>query len=226
MDHIFTLNSLIQNRQSTFATFVDFRKAFDCVDRNLLQYKLQLNGIDGPMYNAIASLYSNTESCVSLNGFQTEWFNCTNVVRQGDNLSPTLFSIFINDLANEIKEANRGIPVKDDNICLLLYADDIVLLEENENDIQHVLDILWKWCEKWRINVNISKSNVMHFRIGQLPRSTFNFKIGNRPLLIVKQYRYLSVTFHEKIKFREAAETLSKGGGQALGNLGNLFNIK
>ena len=54
LDHIFTLNSLIQNRQSTFATFVDFRKAFDCVDRNLLQYKLQLNGIDGPMYNAIA----------------------------------------------------------------------------------------------------------------------------------------------------------------------------
>ena len=185
MDHIFTLNSLIQNRQSTFATFDDFRKAFDCVYRNLLQYKLQLNGIDGPMYNAIASLYSNTESCVSLNGFQTEWFNCTNGVRQGDNLSPTLFSIFINDLANEIKEANRGIPVNDDNICLLLYADDIVLLEENENDMQHVLDILWKWCEKWRINVNISKSNIMHFRRDQLPRSTFNFKIGNQPLLIV-----------------------------------------
>ena len=118
------------------------------------------------MYNAIASLNPNTESCVSLNGFQTEWFNCTN----GDNLSPTLFSIFINDLANEIKEANRGIPVNDDNICLLLYADDIVLLEENENDMQHVLDILWKWCEKWRINVNISKSNIMHFRRGQLPR--------------------------------------------------------
>ena len=101
LDHIFTLNSLIQNRQSTFATFVDFRKAFDCVDRNLLRNKFQLNGIDGPMYNAIASLYSNTESCVSLNGFQTEWFNCTNGVRQGDNLSPTLFSIFINDLAND-----------------------------------------------------------------------------------------------------------------------------
>ena len=104
MDHIFTLNSLIQNRQSTFATFVDFRKAFDCVDRNLLQYKLQLNGIGGPMYNAIASLYSNTESCVSLNGFHTEWFNCTNGVRQGDNLSPTLFSIFINDLAYKLRK--------------------------------------------------------------------------------------------------------------------------
>mgnify|MGYP003686683855 CR=1 FL=1 len=103
---------------------------------------------------------------------------------------------FPSDLANEIKETNRGIPVNDDNICLLLYAVDIVLLAENENDMQHVLDILWKWCEKWRINVNISKSNVMHFRRGQLPQSTFNFKIGNQPLLIVEQYRYLGVIFH------------------------------
>ena len=65
--------------------------------------------------------------------------------------------------------------------------------------------------------MNISKSNVMHFRRGQLPQSTFNFKIGNQPLLIVEQYRYLGVIFHEKMKFREAAETLSKGGGRALG---------
>ena len=94
------------------------------------------------MYNGKASLYSNTESCVSLNGFHTEGINCTNGVRQGDNLSPTLFSIFLHDLANEINEANRGIPVRDDNNCLLLYADDIVLLVENENYMRHVLDIL------------------------------------------------------------------------------------
>ena len=106
-----------------------------------LTVTFQLNGIDGPMYNAIDSLNSNTESCVSLNGLHTEWFNCTNGVRQGENLSPTLFSIFINDLANEIKEANRGISVNNDNIFLLLYADDIMLLVGNENDKQHVLDI-------------------------------------------------------------------------------------
>ena len=112
-------------------------------------------------------------------------------------------------------------------ICVLLYTDDIVLLAENKNDMQHVLDILLKWCEKWRINVNISKSNVMHFRRGQLPRSTFNFKIGNQPLLIVEQYRYLGVIFHEKMKFREAAETLSKGDGRALGaTISKIYSFK
>ena len=42
-------------------------------------------------------------------------------------------------------------------------------------------------------------------------------KIGNQPLLIVEQYRYLGVIFHEEMKFREAAKTLLKGGGRALG---------
>ena len=48
------------------------------------------------------------------------------------------------------------------NICFLLYADDIVFVAENENDMQHVLDILWMWCEKWRIYMNISNSNVIY----------------------------------------------------------------
>ena len=60
--------------------------------------------------------------------------------------------------------------------------------------------------------MNISKFNVMHFRRGHLPRSAFY----NQPLPIVEQYRYLGVIFHEKMKFREAAETLPKGGGRAL----------
>lgn len=109
VDHVFTLNSLIQNRTSYFATFVDLRKAFDSVVSNLLQYKLQPNGIDGCMYNAIASHYKDTESCVYINGYLTNWFNCADGVWQGDNLLPTLFSIFINDLATEVREPNKGV---------------------------------------------------------------------------------------------------------------------
>lgn len=111
VDHVLTLNSLLQNRTFTFATFVDLRKAFHFVDRNLLQHKLQLNAINGCMYNAIASLYTDTESRVSINGYR---------VRQGDNLSPTLLSIFINNLATEVKELNKGVQMNNEKICLLL----------------------------------------------------------------------------------------------------------
>ena len=63
-DHVFTLTNLIQDRKTTFATFIDLQKAFHFVDRDLLQYKLQLNGINNTIYNAISSLYSETSSCV------------------------------------------------------------------------------------------------------------------------------------------------------------------
>ena len=48
-------------------------------------------------------------------------------------------------------------------INILLYADDIVLLAENEANLQKMLQLLYKWCYKWRLNVNESKSKVIHF---------------------------------------------------------------
>ena len=49
-------------------------------------------------------------------------------MRQGDTLSPTRFSLFINDLAKEIKAASYGISVGNDKVPIILYADDIALL--------------------------------------------------------------------------------------------------
>ena len=57
-------------------------------------------------------------------------------VRQGDSLSPTLFSIFLNDLANSIKSAKLGIDIGTKNIEILIYADDVALTAEDENKLQ------------------------------------------------------------------------------------------
>lgn len=61
------------------------------------------SGLDGYLKKAIGSLLNKTEPCVSINCYHTNGFNWAN----GDNISPTLFSIFINDIANEVKELNR-----------------------------------------------------------------------------------------------------------------------
>ena len=85
------------------------------------------------MYNAISSMYSNPRARVILNEYETEYFDCPVGVKQGDCLSPTLFSIFINDLATEIKESNIGVILEEGLLInILLYADDIVLLAETE----------------------------------------------------------------------------------------------
>ena len=87
-----------------YACFIDMEKVFDSVDRNLLLYRLLQHNIKGKCYKSIKALLNNTSSCIQLiHGLRTEWFDINAGVRQGDSLSPTLFSLFINDIILEIR---------------------------------------------------------------------------------------------------------------------------
>ena len=94
---------------------------------------------------------------------KNEWFQTLYRVRQGNSLSPTLFNIYINDLAEELKSMNLGIKMGDLHICILLYADDIVLVSEHEKNLQRVLGHVYKWRCKWQMKVNIEKTKIVHF---------------------------------------------------------------
>ncbi len=100
------------------------------------------------------------------------WFNVTAGVRQGDVLSPTLFSLYINNLVQNVIDTNIGIHIDDYIIGILLYADEICLTAESEADLQKLLDIVDRWCEQWIMQVNQDKSNVVHFRKQSQPRTT------------------------------------------------------
>ena len=63
-DHIFTLNSIIRNKRNVYTAFIDLKKAFDFIDRELLLYKLLFTGINGKIYNSLRSIYASSESCV------------------------------------------------------------------------------------------------------------------------------------------------------------------
>ena len=109
------------------------------------------------MYFAIKSLYQNTKACVRINNSCTDWF--ASGVRQGDNLSPSLFAILINNLFADIDCLKRGIYVNGRHISILFYADDIVIIA---NSI--ILNKVNVWCEKWLLYINDCKSKIIHFR--------------------------------------------------------------
>ena len=144
---MFTLNSILQNKPSVFATFIDLKKAFDFIDRDLLLYKLLIAKIDGKMYDSIKSIYASTTSYVRINGKLTEWFSCKMGIKQKDCISPTLFSLFINNIVHEINDLELGVNLDDERVSLLLYADDIVILSNDENGMQTMLNTLHEWCK-------------------------------------------------------------------------------
>ena len=112
--------------------FIDFRKAYDGIDRALLYQKLNDNGIRGNMYNAILSLYKSVEYCVRINGQLTEWFDVRCGLKQRCLLSPLLFNLYINSLSSYICSLNIGVDLHGEKIPILLYADDLVLSAESE----------------------------------------------------------------------------------------------
>ena len=221
IDHLFVLCTVLRNRklsgQETFLSFIDYKKAFDSVDRNLLLYKLSQLGISGNMYKAISSMYANPKSRIILNDYETEYFECPIGVKQGDCLSPTLFAIFINDLASEIKETNIGIKIHDDLLInILLYADDIVLITENEADLQFLLFVVESWCKKWRLEINLTKTNILHVRPKRKQQSKFTFLFDMRPVAYCQSYKYLGANLNEFLDFEFTVEAQADAAGRAL----------
>ena len=190
-------------------------KAFDRVNRNLLFHKLLKKKINGKLYFAIKALYTNTLSAVRINNELTNWFVTDSGVRQGDNLSPVLFNIYLNDLAEELNNLKLGVKINDFCVSLLLYADDIVLLSENEENLRKCCYV-HEWCQKWQMTVNIEKTKVLHFCKKRTKRSNYRFSLGNELIENVSKFKYLGVIFDEFLNFKECANVLADSAGRAL----------
>ena len=221
LDHIFSLSSIIRNRLlskcSTFCCFIDMAKAFDSVNHDCLLYKLQYNGIRGKIYSAIKSVLLNQNYAVKVNDKNTKWFQGKLGVRQGDPLSPSLFSLYINDLALELENMNLGVEIGDEIVNILLYADDLVIFAENEIGLQLMLNKCTEWCHQWRLNINVDKTKVMHFRNKSQLLTDYNFQCMGKNVETCNHYKYLGVIFDEHMKFDACAKTLSDSSSRAFG---------
>ncbi|XP_071153088.1 uncharacterized protein [Mytilus edulis] len=124
IDHISTLTSVIETRKkcklSNFVSVIDFKKAYDSIDRVLLFNKLGKLGVSTKFMYALKAIYSNVECSVRLNGNMTEWFNVNTGLKQGCVLSTVMFNTFINDLIDDIKLLDIGINIDGEILCIYL----------------------------------------------------------------------------------------------------------
>ena len=168
VDNVYTLNEIIQGRiregKYTYAFFLDIQKAFDTVWHDGLWFRLWELGVRGRMWRVIKKMYDITESAVLLEGEKSKPFDISQGVAQGCSLSPILFSIFINQLLDEVEKAGLGIIIKNDvKVGGLMFADDFVGLTTNAEDLQKLINVVQGFCNKWRLKSNIKKSAVVVF---------------------------------------------------------------
>ena len=178
-DYIFILYSLIEmlnfRKKETFYAFIDLKQAFDTVWQDGLRWKLVNCNKDGKCLNLIKGMYSNIKHCLVVNGEQTEFISCNVGLRQGENLSPLLFAIYLNDLENFFlqNDLHGGAECLSSNLddevyiyfqlFFLLYADDTVVMSESSNGLQNALDTYNDHCKEWKLTVNMKKSKVVIF---------------------------------------------------------------
>ena len=125
IDKIFVLHGLIThylNRgKKLFFAFIDFTKAFDYIVRDNLWFKL---GLRGNTLNIVASMYENVKSKLKFCDKIGNEFFCSLSVRQGECLSPLLFSLFLNDIEEQFCLSSiEGLDLNIFKIFMLLYAD-------------------------------------------------------------------------------------------------------
>lgn len=215
LDHCYALKGLINlcfsQKKRLYCLMVDFKRAFDCIDRAALWLKLLNNGISGRCLTVIKNMYSNVKSCVSLNGCVSKVFNSDMGVRQGEILSPLLFALFVNDLESFLArlgsqpiEVNCDMPEIDNliKILVLLYADDTVIVAESPEQLQNAINALDAYCQQWKLQVNVNKTKVIIFSKRKL-RQNQTFTLNGTVLEVVENFKYLGLIFQRNGTFKE-----------------------
>jgi hypothetical protein len=219
IDHIFTLNAAVEKHllknTKLYVAFIDFRKAYDTVNRAVLWSVLIKNGLHGRMFKMIKAIYGTVQACVLSNCGRSGYFECLQGLKQGCILSPMLFSLLINELANEIIEkAKHGVSLSsaEMELFLLLFADDLTLLSTTVIGMQTQLNALSVAASKLGLVVSMEKSKIMVFRKGGYLGAKEKWKYEGHKLEVVNSYKYLGLSFSTRHSFTCAIEDMSLRG--------------
>ena len=133
-------------QKNIYFCFVDYAKAFDCVDHNKLWKILKEMGILDHLTCLLRNLYVGQEATVRTGRGKTDWFQIRKGVRQGkayclDELSPYLFNLYAEYIMRNarLEEAQAGIKIAGRNTSNLRYADDTTLMAESEEELKSLL---------------------------------------------------------------------------------------
>ena len=218
-DHIFVLKCIIEEakakRQPIYGCFVDFKKAFDTIwIKGLLFKLLHKYSISPKCVRLLKSMYDNLKACVYSNNNLGEMFNVTVGTRQGCNLSPSLFNLYINDIPSLLEKANcNPVSLHNAKINCLLYADDMLVLSKSKKGLSKALHILEIYCQKWQLKINPDKTKIMIFN--KIKYEENIFQIDGLPLETVKTYTYLGIKISNSGSFVSAIKELSNKAKRA-----------
>ena len=195
-DHIANIRWLLEKSREmnvpVYVCFIDYSKAFDCVDHNKLWNNMRSLGIPEHLIILIKNLYTGQEATVRTEFGNTEWFNIGKGVRQGCILSPYLFNIYSETIMrNAGLEDMPGISIGGRPLNNLRYADDTTLIANSKEDLEALIQQVKITSEAAGLMLNVKKTKIM------TTEEVNEFKIGTESLDIVKEFCFLGTFINQ-----------------------------
>ena len=150
-------------QENIYFCFIDYAKAFDCVDHNKLWKILKEMGIPDHLMCLLRNLYAGQEATVRTGHGTTDWFQIGKRVLQGCMLSPCSFNLYTEYIMRNtgLDGTQAGIKIARRNTNNLRYADDTTLMAESEEELNSLLMKVKEESEKVGLKLNIQKTKIM-----------------------------------------------------------------
>lgn len=235
VEQILNLKLLIkhqkQRAKNLFVTFVDFKKAYDSIDRETLFNVLEEFGADEKSVAITKQTLSDTKSKVKFQGIISRSFTIRTGVRQGDGLSPLLFNTVLEKVIREwrketgekrIKKIRLGYKKDELEIDCLAFADDLAILAESLEDAIEQINILKEIAEKSGLQISFEKTEYIT-NVNDAPK-TMKTKYGkiNR----VTKFKYLGEIIEANASDKEGITARTRKMETAFQLTKNTYNKK
>ena len=189
---IHNLIEMGDKQQCAACVFLDFSAAFDTIDRNLLNCKLDRYGIRGPALKLIMSYLTDRQQYVGNNNCKSSAINCNLGVPQGSVLGPLFFIIYTNDINYLLQ-----------GVLQILFADDTSLVISSKCpellalNVNLVLGRIMDWCNYNRLSLNPGKTKCILFNVRKnlVPK----IYINNSEVEIVTRFKYLGFVIDKRL---------------------------
>lgn len=188
-DHLQVIKSLIEKcveyNKPLILIFVDYEKAFDTIDQHKMLLALADCRIDHRYIALIENIYDTATACVRLHE-DTSRFEVQRGVRQGDTISPKLFTAILEYMCKQIDWQNMGVNINGEDLNHLRFADDIVLISDSVDKARKMLEHLHRTSRTVGLRINTSKTQFMTNLV-----VSDNFHVGVHNIEQVTKYKYL-----------------------------------
>lgn len=179
----------IEYNRPAYMCFIDLEKAFDRVQLRDVVHLLYNRQIPYNLIKTIENIYEANLIQARINGDLTEPINVGCGIRQGDSLSPLLFNIIMDEIIRNVRLL-KGYSMGDQEITILCYADDAVLVAENEDDLQRLLHRFN--CTAKSLNMTISTQKTKCMTTSKVPLRC-KLEVEGRVIQQEMKFRYLGI---------------------------------